>query len=237
MVIHHRFWCLLVIVLISTTAIFADSVKEADRLIESKDITNIKASIAILEKTIEERPLNGEAQWTMAKAHLYLGDRVIDGKLEIFEAGKAYAEKAVQLLPNSADAHFWLSALIGRVGQTRGVLQSLFMVNPLKKELDIVLEIDPNYAAAYFALSVLYTEAPGRPLSIGSKEKALENAWRSVDLDPDNIEHNVNLAKVLINNKKTKEALEVLNNVLAMPHIDTEVQLKEEAIALLKKHK
>lgn len=227
---------LMVLLLVNIT-FAAGTIEDAQNLIDTKDIPNIKEAIASLEQVIQTDPTNGAAYWVLSKGYLYLGDLVEkDQKLTTFEAGKAYAEEAVVLLPDSADAHYWLSALIGRIGQTRGVLQSLFMVNPMKAELDRVLELDPEYPSAYFVLSLLYTEAPGWPLSIGNKEKALENASRAVELDPDNIEFKVNLAKVLINNKKTADAVKVLNDVLAMPHIDTEPDFKNEAEALLEKH-
>ena len=107
----------------------------------------------------------------------------------------------------------------------------------MKEALDTAIEIDPNYAAAYYVLSLLYTEAPGWPVSIGNKQKALEYVQKAVDLAPDDIEFNVHLAKALINNKRTKEAVAVLNRVLEMPHIDTEPEYKEEARELLQKHK
>lgn len=231
------FLVVLVFVLVATGILAEMSVSEADELILTKDVANIKKAIEALEKIIAEDPKNAEAHITIAKAHLYLGDRVQESKLEIFEAGKSYAEKATELDPKSPDAYYWLAALTGRVGQTRGILQSLFMINPMKEALDTAIEIDPNYAAAYYVLSLLYTEAPGWPVSIGNKQKALEYAQKAVDLAPDDIEFNVHLAKALINNKRTKEAVAVLNRVLEMPHIDTELEYKEEARELLQKHK
>lgn len=225
---------LLIVALIFVVSlqVVAAGVETIDAYILTKDAVKIKQAISLLEDSIQKNPSDGQTQWLMAKAHLYLGDQTDEGRLAIFEAGKSYAEAAVELLPESPHTHYWLSALIGRIGQTRGVLSSLFMVRPMKDALDRVLELDENYADAHWVLSQLYQEAPGFPLSIGNKKLALEHVTIAVNLDPNNVEYQLQLARALEYNNRNAEALAVVDDLLKMPALEKEPEIKADAQAL-----
>lgn len=201
----------------------------------TKQIPLIEKSIAALEEYLAENPEDGQALWLTAKAYLYLGDEVDDGKLEVFETGQKYADRAVEHLPDSPHSHYWQSALIGRVGQTRGILSSLFMVRPMKDALDRVLELDQDYADAYWVLSQLYHQAPGFPLSIGNKKLALENANKALELDAENLEYILQLALVLEYNGRKEEAKQVVTDLLKKPEIENEPKVKADAEEFLAK--
>lgn len=202
-----------------------------DELIETKNVSRIREAIDRLETHLKGNSQDGEALWRTAKAYLYLGDRVDDDKLEVFETGKAYAETAVEFLPTSPHPHFWQAALTGRIGQTRGILSSLFMVRPMKDALDQALELDENYADAHWALSQLYHQAPGFPLSIGSKKSALQHAERAIELDPGNLDYQLQLALALEYNGRKDEAISVLESLLVDPALNQEPELRAEAEA------
>lgn len=207
---------------------------EFDALIESKDVAKIRRAIEELEAILSRNPEDGEALWLAGKAYLYLGDRTEEGQLELFEQGKEYADRAVEILPASPHAHYWLSALIGRIGQTRGILSSLFMVRPMKEALDRTIELDPGYAAAYWVLSQLYQQAPGFPLSIGNKKLALENAQRAVELEPGNLEFQLQLARALDHNGDKDAARSLLQKIQADPELKKDPELMAEVEAQAK---
>jgi tetratricopeptide (TPR) repeat protein len=201
---------------------------QVDALIISKDVAEIERAIEMLEEHLGQQPQDGEALWLAGKAYLYLGDRTDGDRLRVFEKGKEYTDKAVELVPDSPDAHYWLAALIGRIGQTRGILSSLFMVRPMKDALDRALELDENYAPAYWVLSQLYQQAPGFPLSIGSKKQALENAQRAVELEPQNLEFQLQLARALDHNGKEKEARDLLQQIRSNPALKADPEILQE---------
>lgn len=212
--------------------------QQADQLLVSKEVTKIKQGIELLEKELVEQGENAKTLWLLAKGHLYWGDRSLEEeKLAIFEAGQKLAEKAVELDPNSPDAFYWQAALMGRVGQTRGVMQSLFMVKPMRDALERVLELQADYADAYYVLSQLYQEAPGFPISIGNRGLALENAEKAIELDSTNPDYQIQLAKALEHNKRKEEAVQVLEELLAGRAINQDPEIKAEAEALLAKWK
>ncbi len=211
----------------------ASPLDTADALVKTEIVGNIEEGMHLLQEYLETYPGDGQALWRLARAHLYLGDRVEDNVLEIYQSGLAYAEQAIGLLPDSPDAHYWHATLLGRVGQTQGVLNSLAMVNPMKEALDRVLEIDPEYAAAYYVLSLLYKEAPGWPISIGSRRRSLENAEKAVELDPHDPEFRYNLAEIHVYNNNSRQAIQTLEYLLATDTIAEYPDIQKSALTLL----
>ncbi len=223
------------LILVAALPAAAIDVAALDQAIETKQVPNIEAVIAELTEHLEKEPDDSDALWLISKAYLFLGERITDDVLATFEKGKEYADRAVEIAPNSPHAHFWQASLIGRIGQTRGILQSLFMVRPMKDALDRVLELDENYADAYDVLSQLYEEAPGFPLSIGNKKLALEMAEKAVELDPEHIEYPIQLARALNHNGRRDEAVEVLRELLARPEVKFDPEIETTAKELLAK--
>lgn len=203
-------------------------VQGIEDLIHSKEVSKIQEAIDRLESHLEQQPNDGEALWLAAKAYLYFGDRITDNKEEVYEKGKAYAEAATEHLPNSPHPHFWQASLMGRIGQTRGILSSLFMVRPMKDALERALELDEQYADAHWVLSQLYHQAPGFPVSIGSKKSALQYAERAVELDPDNLEYLLQLSVALEYNGRKNEAITILDDLLANPALQDDPELKKD---------
>jgi tetratricopeptide (TPR) repeat protein len=210
-------------------------VEQANALLATKQLPNIQQAIELLETALADEPQNGDVLWVLAKAYLYLADRTTDQKLALYEKGKAYADQAVEVAPNNPHCHYWQGALMGRIGQTRGVLNSLFMVKPLQETMELVLELDSNYADAHYVLSNLYDQAPGWPLSIGNKNKALEHIEKALAIDPDNPEYKVQYATVLLSHKRRDEARTVLMEAFESPEMEIDEILRNDAEALLEK--
>lgn len=206
---------------------------EAHSLLATKEVPNIERAIELLEAFLAQTEENSELLWSLAKAYLYLGDRSEDNKLNLFETGKAYADRAVAADANNPHAYYWQGALIGRIGQTKGILNSLFMIKPLQQAMERVLEIDDQYADAYFVLSSLYDQAPGWPISVGNRNKALEMIEIALELDPDNPSYLVQLAKVLVSHRRRDEALQVLSAAFAHPEMEIDQILRSDAEKLL----
>lgn len=208
---------------------------DLDASILSKDPVQIKQALIYLEENLEKKPNDGKTHWMTAKAYLYLGDYEAENKLKNYETGQKHADRAVELAPDSPHSHYWKSTLIGRIGQVKGILSSLNMVRSMKETLDKVLELDENYADAYWVLSQLYQEAPGFPLSIGNKKKSLENAEKAFNLVPTNVEYQYQLAAALDYNDKKDEAIKILHELLANPSLQNEPNVQKDAELLLAK--
>jgi hypothetical protein len=82
-------------------------------------------------------------------------------ELAAYERGREAARRAVEREPRNAQAHFWYATNTGRWGQTRGVLRSLFLLPELRREIDTVLELDPDLVGVYLLAGSVDYEVPG----------------------------------------------------------------------------
>jgi tetratricopeptide (TPR) repeat protein len=103
---------------------------------------------------------------------------------------------------------------MGRVGEEKGILNSLFMVKPMKVELDRCLEIDPKFPDTYYVLGLLYWKVPGWPVSIGDKKLAVQYSAQAVQLRPESFLFRWGLYEAYNAAGKKQEAQEVLQQIL-----------------------
>jgi len=129
-----------------------------------------------------------ELYWRAARETLELGDIAEKDKkpqadvLAVFLEGEGYADKAISADPRNDLAYYWKSSNIGRWGQVKGILNSLFKAGPMKDLLVKVLSINPDRTDAYYVLGQLYRELPGWPVSFGSIDAAVSLGRKAVDL-------------------------------------------------------
>lgn len=106
-----------------------------------------------------------------------------DNKLvkQAAQAGIAAAREAVKLNPNSSNAHWLLSELLGKLiphvmgGGPRFGPEST-------REAEMAIELDPRNAEAYIARALDYMFTPS--MFGGSKPKAVEMLKKAVEIDP-----------------------------------------------------
>ncbi len=77
--------------------------------------------------------------------------------------------------PNSAPAHYYLAMNLGQLARTE-FLGALKLVREMEREFKTAAELDAqfDFAGPERSLGLLYRDAPGWPVSIGSKRKARE---------------------------------------------------------------
>ncbi len=206
--------------------------EEVDSLLEQADffygsrevIESCEKSIELYEKVLEIDPQNYEACWRIARACKWLGDKYPkEERIEILEKGERFSKKAIEINPQGVEGHFWLGVSLGRIGEERGVLNSLFLVGPIKDEMEKVLELDPEHDGAHYVLSSLYRQAPGWPLSCGDINKAEEHALLAIKYQPNDILNHIGLAEVYMSKGKNKEAKKELLTALELPFEDDRI--------------
>ncbi len=106
-----------------------------------------------------------------------------DAKLAAYREGLQWAERAVAADDASADAHYARFANQGRILMLEGAINPLNLLT-VNRELDRVLELNPNHADALAARGGMYRQLPW--VLGGSLEKAADYLSRAVTLDPDN---------------------------------------------------
>jgi len=129
-----------------------------------------------------------ELYWRAARETLELGDVAEKDKkpqadiLAVFTEGEGYADKAIAADPQNDQGYFWKSANIGRWGQVKGILDSLFKAAPMKDLLVKELAINPERSDPYYVLGQLYRELPGWPVSFGNIDAAVSLGRKAVEM-------------------------------------------------------
>lgn len=127
-----------------------------------------------------------ELYWRAARETLELGDIAEKaGKpqadvLAVFVEGEGYADKAITADPRNDLGYYWKSANIGRWGQVKGVVNSLFKAGPMRDLLVKELSLNPDRTDAYYVLGQLYRELPG-VISFGNVDAAVSLGRKAVD--------------------------------------------------------
>ena len=142
----------LTIIIPFTTLCFAreeeDLITKGDEFYKNWEYKN--ALIAYL-KAYKLNPENYEVAWKISRSYIDLGDKA-DKKVHeaYYEKSFEYAEKAIKLVPGGPDGHFWKAAALGKFVKIKGGKTKIEHAMDMKKELDIVLQLDPSYDPAYY---------------------------------------------------------------------------------------
>lgn len=227
--------------LITDTAYVKSQLRKSDSLyFESyKDTSLFNKAEEILDSLmLDSKVLMDEILWR--KSHLCfergyaLNEK--SKKKEWYKKGEKLAKLAIEKNPNNPEAHFWYATNRGSLGKLNGVLNSLFMVDDLKKEAKKVIELDPKHAGAHMLLGEVYKSLPG--LFGGDKEKAIEEFKTAIDKDSLYTAVYMSLANTYRDLGKTDKAQEVLDKLLSFESATDirryELYEKKDAKKLLK---
>jgi Flp pilus assembly protein TadD len=216
-----------------------DGFAETDRLYFSRDHgANLEDSIALLEARLRQEPSDPALLWRLGRSLLRLGERRAGKaeKLAVFTRAEDVLRRAVSLAPRDAAAHYWLGLAMGRRGETRGMLRSLFLIGPLRREMQTVLELDPKNAGAHHVLGEMWFEIPA--FAGGDKRKAVKELTLATQLEPNDSSLFTDLAEACLAVGERDQAKAALEHVLAIkkpadpPEYDGDAQ---EARRMLKK--
>ncbi len=176
-------------------------------------------AIECYEKALAVDTENVEASWKYAKASYYLGQRTEgdEKKLAIFKKGIDVAKRAVSIDDKSVGAHFYLGVSYGKYGQAKGIMNSLGLVDPIKKEMARVIELDESFlfGGAHRVLGKMYQKLPG--VAGGSTEKAIEHLKKAVKLGPKYLLNHLFLAQSYLAADEDEKAKKELQFVIDAP--------------------
>jgi hypothetical protein len=119
--------------------------------------------------------------------------------------------------PEFAPAHCYLAMNLGQLARTETV-SALKIVREMEREFKTAARLDEHldYAGPERGLGLLYRDAPGWPVSIGSRHKARQWLEEAAKLAPDYPENHLNLAESYLqwrdptNVRRELEALDTL---------------------------
>src|SRR5574341_287034 len=180
-----------------------------------KDSMNLDTSIKILDEVLEFDPKNLQAMIFLSRVWLTYGYTKApndEEKIRVFKNGMDVAKKAIQLSPNNPDAHFFYVANLGSWGASHGVLKSLFFLFVIRREVERILELDPDHIYGLGMTGLLYYTLPS--FSGGDLHISEIYLRRALRLDPNLTILKIHLAKTLMKQDKYDEATIMLKEVI-----------------------
>ncbi|HSB41862.1 MAG TPA: tetratricopeptide repeat protein [Methylomirabilota bacterium] len=136
-----------------------------------------------------------------------------DDKIAAYAKARDYAKRATDLSPRSADAHLWYAITLGSWSQAKGLLRSALALRELRREVDVVLRLDPDNIEAHIMAGSIARELP---VVLGGDRKEAEAHFKTAQrLDPRLTGVRIELAQLYINMGRYPEARRELEAVLA----------------------
>jgi tetratricopeptide (TPR) repeat protein len=139
--------------------------------------------------------------------------KTVADKIAAYARARDYARRATELAPNNADAHLWHAITLGTWSQAKGLLGSALALRDLRKEVDIVLRLDPSNIEAHIMAGSIARELP---VLLGGDVKEAEEHFKTAQrLDPRLTGVRIELAQLYINMGRYVDARQQLQSVLA----------------------
>ncbi len=204
-----------------------------------------RKAIEVLEASGAE---DAETLWRLARSHINLGETLPDDEaLPLYLQARKEAERAVQLDPNSPDAHLSLAIALGREALFRGVFKSLGLVKGVRREAHLAAALGDSIPAAWYVLGRTHkklVEKPAiirKPLGIGWAKRDSVRIYfdKALEVSHGNmIQCRVEYAEFLLDRKEEDRAREMLEAALALPLRDEQdVPARERAEKMLEELK
>ena len=158
---------LLVLLLVLCMALAALDFKDVDDLYDKgTDNKKVYDTLQVMLKDAKSNAEKAEVLWRLSRVCVDLGDKLDekdkDGKFAIYTEGENYALKSIELNSNY-QAYLWKCANIGRYGQTKGVMDSLGKVKPMKADIRVITDDFKvtDSSETWYTLGVLQNKVPG----------------------------------------------------------------------------
>jgi len=230
--------------------------QEIPALIASGDEAHEKfdnpGALAFYAKALEMDSTNYEATWKLSRAYVDVGETLSekDERKAHYKKAESLANKAVEINPNGAKAHLYLSISIGRVALDAGKKEQVRLSKEVKASVDTALVLDPNDDVAWHVLgrwhrkmaTLGWVQKKFANIFLGGipKEASVDSSARcfekAVAINPEHINHHLELGITYEKLKEKEKAIEQYQLVLNLPKKDADDdEHKKHAEKLLKK--
>ena len=212
------------------------------------------AAVAYL-KVLELDPEHYDACWKAGDQYTEIADRLPkDQKSQkeiYFEKARELCERAIKVNPDGYEGHFRIAVALGRLALFRGGKEKIKLSKMIKAEGDKAIELNPQADLVYHLLGRWHQNLANLSgflkffanlffggLPPASNEEAVEMFKKAIEIDPNHIEHHLELARTY-KFMKEKELMRVpLETAMALPNVEEDdPEYKEESKKLLKKLK
>lgn len=147
------------------------------------------------------------AAWVLGQACFWRGEFAAsdEDRNALANEGISVCRNLVIRAPTVPEGHYYLAMNLGQLARTKW-LEALGLVKDLDRGLQLAAAMEPrlDHAGPDRCLGQLYRDAPGWPISIGSKSKARTHLLRAVELAPEFPENHLELVETWIEWKEKK---------------------------------
>jgi tetratricopeptide (TPR) repeat protein len=152
-----------------------------------------------------------------------------DDKVRNYDDARSYAEQAIKLAPENADANYVMAVAMGRKAMTAGAKEKVAAVKEVKKYAELAIKFNPSYAKAYHVLGKwnyevanlnTFEKAAAKMLFGGLPEgtlgSAISNYEKCRKLDPSIVLNYLELARAYKENEEQDKAIETLRKAVSL---------------------
>ena len=205
--------------------------------IEAKRLRDPATALAHFEAAIRSDSQNYEANWRAAEALLDLGKQTPDSvpspeRDSLYARAERRARVAVAADSMGPDGHYVLAAAIGRASLTKSKKERVRRAAEIRAEALRALALDPRHDKADHVLGRWNAEIMrlsgltrffaktflgGKIFNAASWDSAVVYMDRAVAIDSESIYHHLDLAEILVDRKRYREARVHLNLIATLP--------------------
>lgn len=208
-------------------------------------------AVRLLDELRAREPERLDLHLAAARELTALGitDPTKERRMEWLRTAEAAARRAIELDPGSAEARYWLAAVLGLVADQSGGLSKISTARAAHEQVVAALALDPAHGGAHHILGRMHSgvlrlgrlnRLIARGLGLGallgqaSWQSAEEHLRIALATDPDPFVHTTELAKLLARRGGESEATTLLEHLVADParHV-LDAHYQEEARTLL----
>lgn len=205
-------------------ALAEDPLVEADALFEKGGITSIFESIPLYIKVVEADPDSYEANWKCARAHREYADHALEGEHEGWKdickeygkKGMGYAEKAQEIEPEKVEGQYYYGLSAATYSDGVSILKALKegLKGSTQDAFYKAYDINKMYdiGGPMLAIGRFWHQLPFPFKNKNRAEKFLEEHHKYFPDDPEGL---VYYAELLIDSRKKKEAIPLLEKAIA----------------------
>lgn len=145
--------------------------------------------------TPQANPKGGHRQLALARKRLDDAELAENEKSqrESYLAAGRHAELAIEILPENADAYFLRFAARGRLAQMDGLALGALQLPALQRELDLILQLNPEHADALSSRGGMLVKLPY--LLGGNVSEGIRMLQLALKLDPQSVGKRLELAE------------------------------------------
>ncbi len=178
-------------------------------------------------------PTHYDALWLSAAESVAVGILIADTDgaraTRLFKEGVGYARRALAVRPDGVEGHEWLAVALGRHALSVGIRQRVQFAEEILATASRAIELDPNSAVGHHVVGQWHAEVRrvsgferfiahrflgGNTFGSANLDDAVENLERAVFLNPTELVHRFELARIYLDLERFADACREFTQVV-----------------------